>query len=705
MDQRRAVAFPCWIPVAACAIAASSGAGCAPAGDEPAGAAPAVRHVRVTQADVSALPPGERLRLDLGAARVAYHVALDPALDAERILLVSAEGAEASLAAEIEAIERRAAEPLAAVDGRLVLTGDPAAFEELDAAELSALRARGELVKEIEARSPGARPQSTDPCGRSGVYLGSDLQGGAAPSVWSSHVALICEVICAPGATEACYGGPAVTQGVGACQEGQRACNLTGTAWGPCTGEVRPASEACTSTTDVDCNGAVGCVPGHLWSKLFGDANAQSGTKLVYDLATDAAGNLLLTGSFSRSLPVGSQTLVGGRAPDAFVIKLDPAGNVLWARSFGGDGTDMGVGIATDASGDVLVTGTFWNTVDFGAGPLVSAGKADVFVLRLDANGTTLWSQRYGNPDAQQPEAIAVGPGGEITVAGRYYGPIDFGQGPLPASDITKTFVLRLDPGGVPLWSRGFDVEYVMWPKDLAVDASSGDVVLAGWTQGWVDLGGGPVSGAGGEDGFVVRLASSSGATVWGKTIGGPEDDQVTGAALDGAGGLVVAGWFGGQVSLGGGATLTSTGSTDALVAKLDAGSGGVLWSEALGNASAQDASAVALDAAGNIALLGHYRGAVDLGGGLMTSFTDFSMSRYLAKLDPAGSLLWSRGYAFQTYSLLHGAEEERGLAVDAAGNVFFSGVAFDSAWSVEYGGGLLTPLGNMDFVVAKYAP
>ncbi|XYH93546.1 hypothetical protein ACMHYB_37625 [Sorangium sp. So ce1128] len=81
MDQRRAVAFSCWIPVAACAIAASSAAGCAPAGDEPAGAAPAVRHVRVTQADVGALPPGERLRLDLGAARVAYHVALDPALD------------------------------------------------------------------------------------------------------------------------------------------------------------------------------------------------------------------------------------------------------------------------------------------------------------------------------------------------------------------------------------------------------------------------------------------------------------------------------------------------------------------------------------------------------------------------------------------------------------------------------------------------
>ncbi|WP_437954646.1 hypothetical protein WME76_24075 [Sorangium sp. So ce119] len=705
MHQQRSVAFSRWIPVAASAIAASSAAGCTAAGDAPAGAALSVRHVRVTQADVGALPPGERLRLDLGAARVAYHVALDPALDADRIVLVSAGGAEAPLAAEIEAIERRAAEPLATADGRLLLTGDPTVFEELDAAELSALRAQGELVKPLAAPSPNARPQSTDPCGRSGVYLESDLAGGAAAlSVWSAHVALICEPICAPGATEACYGGPEVTRAVGACHAGQRACNLTGTAWGPCFGEARPESEACTSTTDIDCNGAVGCLPGHLWSKLFGDAVAQAGNRLVYDIATDAAGNLLLTGSFSRSLPVGSQTLVGGRGVDAFVIKLDPAGNPLWARSFGSDGPDIGFGIATDASGDVIVTGSFWNTVDFGAGPLVSAGGPDIFVLRLDANGTTLWSQRYGAADAQMPEVIAVGPGGEITVAGRYYGPLDFGLGPLPTSNITRTFVLRLDAGGVPLWSRGFDVEYVMWPKDLAADPS-GDVVLAGWTQGWVDLGGGPVSGAGGEDGFVVRLASGSGATVWGRVIGGPEDDQVTGAALDGAGGLVVAGWFGGQVGLGGGATLTSAGSTDALVAKLDAGSGGVLWGKALGNASQQDASALALDAAGNIVLLGHYRGVVDLGGGLMTSFSEFAMSRFLARLDPAGSLLWSRGYAFQTYSLLHGAEEERGLAVDAAGNVFFSGVMFDSAWAVEYGGGLLDPLGNMDFVVAKYAP
>ncbi|MEZ4448496.1 MAG: choice-of-anchor L domain-containing protein [Nannocystaceae bacterium] len=62
--------------------------------------------------------------------------------------------------------------------------------------------------------------------------------------------------ICSPGESEACYTGPAETEGVGACKGGIRTCNQAST-WGPCLGEVTPLSEVCGNKTDDDCNGAV----------------------------------------------------------------------------------------------------------------------------------------------------------------------------------------------------------------------------------------------------------------------------------------------------------------------------------------------------------------------------------------------------------------------------------------------------------------
>jgi Cys-rich repeat protein len=79
--------------------------------------------------------------------------------------------------------------------------------------------------------------------------------------------------ICFPGAVSACYSGPPSTQGVGACKAGTRQCNMLGTAYGPCNGELVPTPDHCTDLIDNDCNGVVNdgfgsggtgclCVPG-----------------------------------------------------------------------------------------------------------------------------------------------------------------------------------------------------------------------------------------------------------------------------------------------------------------------------------------------------------------------------------------------------------------------------------------------------------
>ena len=82
---------------------------------------------------------------------------------------------------------------------------------------------------------------------------------------------------------------------------------------------------------------------------------------------------------------------------DIFISKLDASGNFVWAKSIGGSNEDRGYSIATDASGNVYISGQFSGTVDFdpGAGifELTSELSSDTFILKLDASGNFVWAK------------------------------------------------------------------------------------------------------------------------------------------------------------------------------------------------------------------------------------------------------------------------------------------------------------------------
>jgi hypothetical protein len=119
-------------------------------------------------------------------------------------------------------------------------------------------------------------------------------------------------------------------------------------------------------------------------------------TNQGYDIAVDSAGNAYTTGSFGGRADFnpgeGIFNLTSAGGDDIFVQKLDANGNLVWARSMGGLRTDVGHSIAVDATGNVYTTGTFNGTADFdpraGTVNLTSAGNEDIFVQKLDANGT-----------------------------------------------------------------------------------------------------------------------------------------------------------------------------------------------------------------------------------------------------------------------------------------------------------------------------
>ena len=121
----------------------------------------------------------------------------------------------------------------------------------------------------------------------------------------------------------------------------------------------------------------------HRWSRRFGGAPGVFGTATGYDLALDAAGNVVVGGSFSGNVDFGGGLRASAGGLDAFLASFTSAGTPRWSRRFGGDGDDELRGLAADAAGNAYATGVFEGTVDYGVGPLVSAGAFDAVALQF----------------------------------------------------------------------------------------------------------------------------------------------------------------------------------------------------------------------------------------------------------------------------------------------------------------------------------
>jgi hypothetical protein len=91
----------------------------------------------------------------------------------------------------------------------------------------------------------------------------------------------------------------------------------------------------------------------------------------------------------------GTSNLISAGSLDAFVLKMDTAGNFTWAKSIGGVSSDLGNDITVDASGNVITTGTFNATADFDPSAatfnLTSAGAIDAFIVKLNSSGNFSW--------------------------------------------------------------------------------------------------------------------------------------------------------------------------------------------------------------------------------------------------------------------------------------------------------------------------
>lgn len=481
---------------------------------------------------------------------------------------------------------------------------------------------------------------------------------------------------CSPGgAMQACYGGPDGSKDIGVCKGGMQTCQADGT-WGPCDGEVVPASETCASTDDEDCDGKE-CA---LWSKIFGDSANQA----ILDVKVNPAGDLLVFGFFTGEMTGLMPPLVSAGSNDLFLMKMSPAGEVLWARSWGDVGDQSAGAMAIDAGGNIVLAGSFQGGIDFGPGNvLLTVGSDDIYVAKLDGDGNTIWAKQYGDDKSQIGRDVAVTPLGDICVVGAFAGVTNFGDTDVMSSGLNDAFIVKLAGNGSLLWKRIVGDAMVQTAAAIAVD-SLGDAVVTGFYQGSVTFGDTMLSNPG--DIFVTKLGTD-GAFLWAKSL----------SVLDaqpqpsGDGGVWLSGSVAVPVNFGGG-QLTPAGLYDVYLAKLDS-NGSYVNAKLFGGGGAEGTTDISVDEAGSVLIAVQGDGGIDFGDGPLLSSGENDV--FVARFDDAFGLEWARKFGDSM------AQSFGKLAGGAGGHAY---LGCKVSGTINFGAGDLSSMGN-DVAIARLAP
>ncbi len=247
----------------------------------------------------------------------------------------------------------------------------------------------------------------------------------------------------------------------------------------------------------------------------------------------------------------GTIDLGDGPLPaEPFIASLDAEGAQRWVRGIGEqDGLSVW-DMACDADASLVVTGST-GPIDLGGGPVLPPDTDDGVVARFDPAGGLLWARTFnntGNFPHAIGRAVTYGPGGEVVVMGDFTGSVDLGGGPLLADDGEDIVVAMLTGAGAPLWIHHIGPAGLQYAGAVAVDAA-GQVVIGGTFLESITLGADsyenvfpdaqePVDGTL-YDGFVAYL-DATGAPSSSLHIGSKLNDEILDLQFEAGGALLM---------------------------------------------------------------------------------------------------------------------------------------------------------------------
>jgi len=236
------------------------------------------------------------------------------------------------------------------------------------------------------------------------------------------------------------------------------------------------------------------------WDRTFGGTAYDCGSSVQQ---TQDGGYVVFGSTMSR----------GAGDIDAWLIKTDVKGDTVWTRTFGGAYEDVGYSVCGTRDGGCILAG---RTESFGA------GGPDVWVVKVDASGDTVWTKTFGGSEYDRGNSVRQTSDGGYIVVGVTY---SYGQG------VGDLWLIRTDADGNEMWDKVLGGALSDWGRSVRQTADGGYIIVAGTES----------RGAGGCDAWLLKT-DANGDTVWTRTFGGIEDDVGNSVEQDRDGGYIITG-------------------------------------------------------------------------------------------------------------------------------------------------------------------
>jgi hypothetical protein len=317
--------------------------------------------------------------------------------------------------------------------------------------------------------------------------------------------------------------------------------------------------------------------------------------------------------------------------------------------------TSLG-GLALDGVGTPTIAAKLFDSANFGAGTVTSAGSADLLIAKLDpATLTATWSKSFSgtgegsNPTDQIPVGSAVSQSGQVGVVGTFEGNLVVNSTTtLVGGGAPIDFIMATDNAGNGLWGKAVDTQSGGL-LSIASHPARDEFVVCGYAIGPVTalgLGGtyGDNPDAPLEDILIAKLASATGDVIWARQIGGAGSQVCRSVAMDSTGVVYATGTYNGTLDFGNGALPSMGNTTLAIwVAKLDGADGHALLVKKYGTVGKPAPNSLAVDGNGNAAIAGNLRHSLPFGTTTLTS--NGGTDGFLAKLDTNLDPLWAKNW------------------------------------------------------------
>lgn len=447
----------------------------------------------------------------------------------------------------------------------------------------------------------------------------------------------------------------------------------------------------CLSTVTV-----FGQNPSWVWATNTQSTSTNSGNAVT----TDSVGNVYVTGYYyAPSINFGTQVLENLGQSDFFLVKYDPQGNVIWAKSAGSPDFDEGNAVATDRDGNVYVTGSFnGDTIAFDNIILTNSnpGVYHFFLVKYNSDGNALWAINPDNDNWSYGHDLVVDEGGNIIVTGGFaYPTLQFGSDTLYNNGSTgnDVFIMKFHPEVGLLWAvnaggDSYDVGY-----GIDYDENK-DIYVTGSFSSTMVWGSDTLTSAGGSD-ICVLKCNEFGNPIWAKSAGGVNHEDGLSLDVSSDQSVFVTGLFASPFIDFSSNPLVNLGDNDIFLAKLDQ-QGNTIWSKRAGESGWDEAFGVTSDLNSNAYLTGSFRSAsITFGNETLTNANAGKSDLFVTGYDGAlGNVIWAK----------HAGQNEHDggsdICVDPTGALYVTG-GFGSSF-IEFGSTTLLNASNSDVFLAK---